>query len=148
MPKLTPKQSRFVEEYLIDPNGTQAVILAGFSERSAASTAVRLLRNPKIQKAIAEGREKIGEQTHIDQAYVLNRLAEIVERCMQHEPVRDRSGEPTGEYRFDSRGAVKALELLGKHNGMFMNRVKLSLEGEAAETLAKLMGIKPEDLPE
>ena len=148
MADLTPKQKLFCKEYLIDFNATQAAIRAGYSENGAASTAVHLLKNPKIQKAVAEGRGKVADQTPIDQNYVLSRLAEIVERCMQHEPVRDRSGKPTGEYRFDSRGAVKALELLGKHNGMFMNRVKLTLEGEAAGTLAKLMGVKPEDLPE
>ncbi len=51
---LTPKQARFVEEYLIDLNGTQAAIRAGYSPKTAAATASRLLRNVKMRAYIAE----------------------------------------------------------------------------------------------
>lgn len=55
----------------------------------------------------------------IDRNWVTANLRIVAERCMQAEPVRDNDGNPTGEYTFDSGGALKALELLGKDCGMF-----------------------------
>ena len=54
MRKLTPKQQQFVEEYLVDLNATQAAIRAGYSAKTAEFQASRLLRNAKVQAAIAE----------------------------------------------------------------------------------------------
>lgn len=56
--KLTPKQRRFVEEYLIDLNGTQAAIRAGYSQKTANPQAARLLANVSIQAAIEDGFER------------------------------------------------------------------------------------------
>ena len=62
---MTPKQARFVEEYLIDRNGTQAAIRAGYSERSAEVTASRLLRNDKVAAAIRKATEKRSERVEL-----------------------------------------------------------------------------------
>lgn len=51
--KLTPKQMRFVDEWLIDFNGKQAAIRAGYSAKTAEATAARLLRNVKVQAEIS-----------------------------------------------------------------------------------------------
>ena len=77
MASLTPKQQRFVEEYLIDLNATQAAIRAGYSEKTAKSIGQENLTKPDIQKAIEEAQNKRQEQTQIDAAYVLKRLVEI-----------------------------------------------------------------------
>ncbi len=77
MANLTPKQQRFVEEYLIDLNATQAAIRAGYSEKTAKSIGQENLTKPDIQKAIEEAQNKRQEQTQIDAAYVLKRLVEI-----------------------------------------------------------------------
>ena len=77
MANLTPKQQRFVEEYLIDLNATQAAIRAGYSEKTAKSIGQENLTKPDIQKAIEEAQSKRAEQTQIDAAYVLRRLVEI-----------------------------------------------------------------------
>ncbi|RSE27619.1 terminase small subunit [Acinetobacter johnsonii] len=77
MANLTPKQQRFVEEYLIDLNATQAAIRAGYSEKTAKSIGQENLTKPDIQKAIEEAQSKRAEQTQIDAAYVLKRLVEI-----------------------------------------------------------------------
>lgn len=77
MANLTPKQQRFVEEYLIDLNATQAAIRAGYSEKTAKSIGQENLTKPDIQKAIEEAQNKRTEQTQIDAAYVLKRLVEI-----------------------------------------------------------------------
>lgn len=77
MANLTPKQQRFVEEYLIDLNATQSAIRAGYSEKTAAVIGAENLIKPNIAKAIEEAQSKRTEQTQIDSAYVLKRLVEI-----------------------------------------------------------------------
>ena len=77
MKKLTPKQQRFVEEYLIDLNGTQAAIRAGYSERTANEQAARLLANVSVLSAIRAAQAERSETVKIDAAYVLSRLGEI-----------------------------------------------------------------------
>lgn len=58
-------------------------------------------------------------KTGLDRAWVIERLMSVVDRCMQAEPVKDRDGNETGEYKFDSSGANRALQLLGAELGMF-----------------------------
>lgn len=74
MAKLTPKQQRFVDEYLIDLNATQAAIRAGYSAKTAYSIGIENLRKPEIQKAIQEARTKLSSRTEITQDMVLERL--------------------------------------------------------------------------
>jgi phage terminase small subunit len=70
---LTPKQQRFVEEYLIDLNATQAAIRAGYSDKTACEQGSRLLTNVKVSKAIAEAQKKLSELAEITQDMVLKR---------------------------------------------------------------------------
>jgi phage terminase small subunit len=77
MSKLTPRQARFCDEYLIDLNATQAAIRAGYSPRTANQQGARLLANVKIQAALGERMEKRAERTGIDADSVVRRLAEI-----------------------------------------------------------------------
>lgn len=73
---MTPKQARFVEEYLKDLNGTQAAIRAGYSENTAESQASRLLRNAKVMNAVVEAQAARSKRTAIDADWVLRRLAD------------------------------------------------------------------------
>jgi phage terminase small subunit len=123
---LNKKQADFCRFYLIEPNGKQAAIKAGYTERSSESTASALLRNHKVLEEISRLRGERDKVAVVDAAYVLTRLRENVERAMTAEPVRDSDGEPTGEYRYEGAVANKALELLGKHLGMFRDKVELS----------------------
>lgn len=72
---LTAKQQRFVAEYLIDLNATQAAIRAGYSEKTAAEQASRLLTNVKVSEAIQAAMKARSERTQIDADWVLKRLA-------------------------------------------------------------------------
>lgn len=74
---LTPKQQRFVHEYLIDLNGTQAAIRAGYSAKTANEQASRLLTNVSVRAAIEAAQVERSQATKIDAAYVLSRLVEI-----------------------------------------------------------------------
>lgn len=133
MSKLTAKQQRFVEEYLIDLNATQAAIRAGYSEKTAQEQSSRLLSNVMVQAAIQEAQNKRAERTEITQDYVLNNIKSVVERCMQAEAVFNRDGSPlliksadgdwVPAFAFKEVGALKGLELLGKHLGMFKDNV-------------------------
>ena len=134
MANLTPKQQRFVEEYLIDLNATQAAIRAGYSEKTANEQGSRLLANVSISEAIAEAKNKRAERTEITQDYVLSNIQKVIERCMQQEAVQARDGSPLlvegpeGNlaclFEFKEAGALKGLELLGKHLGMFKDKIE------------------------
>ena len=136
MANLTPKQQRFVEEYLIDLNATQSAIRAGYSERTAKSIGQENLTKPDIQKAIQEAQNKLTERTEITQDYVLTNIKKVIERCMQQEAVQARDGSPLlvegpeGDlaclFEFKETGALKGLELLGKHLGMFKEKIELT----------------------
>jgi phage terminase small subunit len=69
--KLTPKQERFCEEYLIDLNGTQAAVRAGYSEKTAKEQAARLLTNVNLQEYISKRKLALVNKTQITQEMVL-----------------------------------------------------------------------------
>ena len=77
MANLTPKQQRFVEEYLIDLNATQAAIRSGYSEKTARKIGSENLTKLDIQEAIQEAQNKLSERTEITQDMILHELAKI-----------------------------------------------------------------------
>jgi phage terminase small subunit len=125
---LTAKQQRFVDEYLIDLNATAAYKRAGYKGQgnSAEVTASQLLRNPKIAQAVKEAMDKRSNDLGIDARYVLQTIRDTIERCAQAEPVRDREGKETGEWKFDSTAVLRGAELLGKHLKMFTDKTELT----------------------
>jgi phage terminase small subunit len=98
-------------------NATQAATRAGYSPKTANEQGARLLADASIRQEIDRKRERLSVKCDITVAWIINRLVEVADRCMQKEAVLDARGQPTGEWKFDSRGATKALELLGKHFG-------------------------------
>lgn len=131
--KLNAKQEMFCKEYIIDLNATQAAIRAGYSERTARSQGQRLLTNVDILARIKELKDKRADELELDAYWVLKRLKDVSDRSMQAEPVMTYDhalGEmvETGEYEFDSHGANRSTELIGKHIGMFDPRLKANLE--------------------
>lgn len=75
--KLTPKQARFVEEYQIDLNATQAAIRAGYSEKTAKEQASRLLTNVNVQEEVQKAMESRSERTQVTADMVIGELAKI-----------------------------------------------------------------------
>lgn len=180
--KLTAKQQRFCDEYLIDLNATQAAIRAGYSEKTATEQGARLLTNVKVQKYIQKRKADRVERTEITQDMVLMELASIafsnaadyaaiVEKdatiqtengvliplCDENgEPVKYRTVEPVltadltetqkralavikkGRDGFEVKpyDKIRALELLGKHLGMFTEKVEVT--GEVNNPMAGL----------
>jgi phage terminase small subunit len=123
---LTPKQARFVDEYLVDLNGTRAAVRAGYSVKTGNEQGARLLAKVSVATAIKAATDARSQRTEIDADFVLRGLRTVAERCLQAEPVKDHSGNPTGEWRFDSTGANRALELLGKHLRLFADKTEVT----------------------
>ena len=80
MKKLTAKQQRFVAEYLIDLNATQAAIRAGYSEKTAYSIGQENLTKPEIAAAVAAAQAERSERTEVTQDYVLTAIKDTIER--------------------------------------------------------------------
>lgn len=112
---LTPKQQRFVEEYLVDLNATAAAIRSGYSEHTAYAIGSENLKKPEIQEAISEARKSQSDRTQVTQDYVLTRL--------KLEAERDGDGA-------SHSARVRAAELLGKHLGMFGDKIDLTSGGK------------------
>lgn len=112
MPRpLTPKQERFVAEYLIDLNATQAAIRAGYSVKTADRIGPELLGKTCVAAAIEKARLKLSiraERTVLD---VLKDIREVTREA------RDVN---------DHRAALKGLEMEGRHLGMFTDRLEHS----------------------
>jgi phage terminase small subunit len=104
---LTPQQQRFADEYLIDSNGTQAAIRAGYSAKSATVQAYKMLLKPHIAAYVKQKKQSVAEKLGLDAEYVLSKLKSIGQLTM---PTREESN-PTV--------ALKSFELLGKHLRLF-----------------------------
>jgi phage terminase small subunit len=153
---LTDRQNAFIVEYLKDLNGTQAAIRAGYSEDSANNEASRLLTNEYIREAIKSKLIEREEKSLVSVDYVINGLKECAERCMQRQPVMVRDGKElkqaedidTGEgvWEFNSAGATRSFELLGKYLKLFVDKIEIErkdkpiLDDEIIEKLKKEYG--------
>ena len=122
---LTAKQRAFILASPRTMNAAQACRDAGYIGKNLGDVGSRLLKNPQIQAGLSADLEERKARLKFDADYVLTTIRETVERCRQAEPVRDKDGEPTGEYRFDATNVLKGSELLGKHLGMFVDRKRL-----------------------
>jgi phage terminase small subunit len=132
MTELTAKQRCFVDEYLVDLNATQAAIRAGYSERTANEQGSRLLANVSVAAAVQKAMDARAEKVGVSAQYVLQTIVDTIERCKQAEPVRDREGNQTGEYKFDAAAVLKGAELLGKHLKLFTEKTEVSGPGGGA----------------
>ena len=174
--KLTPKQRRFVAEYLVDLNATQAAIRAGYSENRASEIGYQLLQKTTVRDSIQAAMEERERRTGVTQDWVVQELYRIAaaDRGAFARVVTLRAGEDgrlpaqvveltdTDTLTEDQRAALagveetkygirvntydklKALELLGRHLGMFTDKVEQSGEttirlelGAGLEELAK-----------
>jgi len=108
---LTGKQLRFVEEYVLDPNGTQAILKAGYQTKHPNRMAFQLLENPAIRLAIDSLRAERMKQSDVTKDYVLDKIVKALE-----------SAETDKQYQ----AVLRAAELLAKHLGMFVERTEIS----------------------
>ena len=136
---LSPMQARFVEQYLIDLNAAHAAIRAGYAKKNAKQQGHALLQKPVVQEAVTEAIQARSERTKADQDWIVERLVENVERAMTVEPVMV-GGVETGEYVYQGNVANKALELLGRHAGMFNDKLKLGADTGLLDLMRRIDG--------
>lgn len=116
---MTLKQKRFVQEYMVDLNATQAAIRAGYSKKTAGSIGQENLKKPAIRSELQVLIQKMGEKAEITQEMVVSELRKIA--------FAEASDINTSELKYTNK--LRALELLGKHLGMYTEKIEHS--GEA-----------------
>ena len=134
MAKLTQKQQRFCDEYLIDLNATQAAIRAGYSKRSARQIADRNMSNVDIKSYIKERMKQKEKELIADQDEVMRYLTSVLRGQSQSEIV---VVESTGDFMSqartmqkapDEKERLKAAELLGKAHMLFTDKVQQEVD--------------------
>lgn len=83
--------------------------------KNPETSASEILSYPNVLEFINSVKEVVAEKAQINAQWVLEQAVKVHERCMQAEPVIDKDGGHTGEYKFEHSGANKALEIIGKH---------------------------------
>lgn len=159
--RLTEKQKRFVDEYLIDLNATQAAIRSGYSPDTANEQGSRLLANVSVQNAvnkkIAERSKRTGisadrvireiakiafvnagEVVDLDTALLMDKISEDDMAAIQSVKIKT-FGEDGVEREVKLADKLKALELLGKHLGLFKD--KFEVDGSVKAELSALAGV-------
>ncbi|CAM3923107.1 MULTISPECIES: terminase small subunit [Paenibacillus] len=148
---LSAKQQRFVDEYLIDLNATQAAIRAGYSSKTASEQGSRLLANVKVRACIDERMAELSRRTGVNQERIIRELARIAfvnptelvnmndatilptaseddTAAIASVKVKEVSGDFESierEIRFADK--LKALELLGKRYGMWIDKQQVDV---------------------
>lgn len=135
--QLNPKQKLFAKEFIVDLNATHAAIRAGYSEKTAKQIGSKLLTKVDLRAYVAELMDERSKRTMVDADYVVRHLIEVNGRCLQKVPVmvfdpidkrmvqeQDENGNDV--WQFDSNGANRSLELLGRHLAMFTEKTRVT----------------------
>lgn len=145
---LNDKQEKFVEEYLVDLNATQAAIRAGYSARTAEVTGCRLLRNDKVAKAVSERRAALSQAVEVTQERIVAEYARMAfydPASIAGQPMNGPEDIPnlpeevrraivgwgwdkSGNFTLKLADKNAALTNLGRHLGMFTDKVEHSGE--------------------
>ncbi len=161
---MTPKQQRFVEEYLVDLNATQAAIRAGYSAKTAGQIGDENLKKHEIKEAIQARRKELSEKVEITQERVLKEYARLA--FLDPRKLFDNTGAPLPIQDLDDDTAAAiigldvvqvgnaevgvgdvlkykladkkgALDSVARHLGMFNDKLDVKVTDALAERLAR-----------
>lgn len=124
IPKLV-KTNKLVSAIVAGKSRDEAAQIAGYKK----NTVDILLTQPNIQAKIEAGLSDAAIAAGVSRAWVISKLKDVADRCMQARPVLNKLGQETGLFVFDASGANRSLELIGKHLKVF---------GDDASTTAQL----------
>ncbi len=163
---MTPKRERFVEEYLVDLNATQAAIRAGYSAKTACSIGEEILRFPEVQARLTQRMQERAERTEITQDRVLKELGRLAfldirkafDATGNLKPVHELDDETAaaiaglevseitaGEVTIGNLKKIKlsdkkgALELIGRHLRMWNDKLDLNNNITVADSIRRAL---------
>ena len=142
---MTRKQKRFIDEYMVDLNATQAAIRAGYSEKTAYSIGCELLRKPEIENEIKSRLDELQGEKIASAAEVVEYLSSVLRGEstgveLMNRFIGDGCSEPELVEKLPStKDKLKAAELLGKRYGLFKD--KLDVDGTVKTEMSQLQSI-------
>lgn len=147
---LTVKQQRFVDEYLIDLNGKQAAIRAGYSEKTAEQGAVQLLRNTKVKFAVDKAIAERAKRTEVTADRVIQELSRLAFSDLRK--VLSKGGNLVSplEWDDDTAAAISSIEVVSKPGDVdaegnraveHVSKIKVWDKNSALEKLGKHLGL-------
>ena len=150
--KLTPKQQRFIDEYLIDLNATQAAIRAGYSKKTAQRIGSENLLKPVIQEAIQSALQKQQQRTEITADWTLREIHKLAKFNAKKLFNSDGSLIPVQDLDDDTAACIGGIDVSQSFSGSGEDRrvetikkVKIWDKGQALDKLAKHFGLYAED---
>lgn len=121
--KLTTKMENFVNEYFVDFNASQAVLRAGYKTTAPARLAHKLMQHPLVAEAVEAKKAERQEKFELNAEYVITKLVAIADK----------------QEDINAQASLRALELLGKHLGLYRERQEISgPDGEAIQMEQKV----------
>lgn len=125
---MTDKQKRFCEEYIIDCNGTQAAIRAGYSKKAARQIADKLMSKADIRGYIDERLEQLRSEKTAEAREVLEYLTSVMrgEHTEQVLKLSEEGGQVITDINVSEKDRLKAAELIGKRYGLFKESIDVS----------------------
>ena len=164
--KLAPKRFAFVQEYIKDLNGAQAAIRAGYSPRSSRVTSTRLLTDVSIQESIQEHKERAAKRSQVTVDRIVEEYRRIAfanttdgikviggwvyitdtdDLTLEQQAAIAEIHQTKDGVRIKFHDKTKALDSLGKHLGMFTDKVQVEHVGEAPKFEIVFLGKGKED---
>lgn len=140
MGTLTAKQKRFVQEWMVDLCGTRAAVRAGYSEKSAANTASRLMKDPAVQAYRNELLKAKFDELGITRHSLAVEVYEMMQKCKGGTPhlvwnSDTRTYEPDGTWEQNEKGLYKGAELLSR----LLDKLDGAAEDEGADDYEKML---------
>lgn len=144
MRKLTDKQARFVEEYIVDLNGKQAAIRAGYSNKYADRIAYQLLGKPRVRAALQAAQRRVSAETGVTHERVIKEISRLAFASSRNVMSWGPDGvaiKSSDELTDDEAAAVTSVKAVSNASGVETIEVRLADKLGALEKLAKHLGM-------
>lgn len=149
MPKLTPKQERFVDEYLTDLNATQAAVRAGYSKKTAGRQAMELLNKTHIAAEISVRKKRIADDTGITRNRIIQEMARLAFFSIKGLVNSEGNPKPIHELSDDVAAAINGVEITvtggNEDQDAHVKKYRIPDKNKALENLAKILGYMDRD---